>query len=68
VPLSCAVWRGNVAAVDLRFSFEEVSTHRQRFRAVFFFLVLFSKRRRGRQVVGQRSAKPAEIRGSTWFQ
>jgi len=37
VPLSRAVWRGNVAAVDLRFSFEEVSTHRQRFQAVFLF-------------------------------
>ena len=35
VPLSRAVWRGKVEAVDLHFSFEEVSTRRQRFRAVF---------------------------------
>jgi hypothetical protein len=57
VPRSRAVWRGKVAAVDPHFSFED-STHRQRFRAVFFVLVLFSERRRGRQVVRQRSAKP----------
>jgi hypothetical protein len=63
-----AVWRGNVEAVELTFSFEGSSTHRQQLPGGVFVFGRLSKRRRGRQVVRQRSAKPAQIRGSTWFQ
>jgi hypothetical protein len=53
----CAVWRGNAEALKVTFSFQGILTHRQCYRAVFLFLVGSVKRRRGRQVVGQRSAK-----------
>jgi hypothetical protein len=62
------VWRWNAEALKVTSSFAGTSTHRQNYRVVFLFFGRFSKRRRGRQVVRQRSAKPVKTRGSTWFQ
>ena len=58
------VWRWNAEALKVTSSFEGTSRPPPKLPGGAFVFGRFSKRRRGRQVVRQRSAKPAVSNGA----
>jgi hypothetical protein len=59
-----AVWRGDADDLGFWFGLEGSFTHRQQYPGGVFVFLLVPQRRRGRQVVRQRSAKPAVSNGA----